>query len=606
MIRLYGKSLLGIMAAAVLLADAFAAPPPPSGRGRGAPAADAGAPAPATQARGGRGFSGAATRTTTEEPEVVVIEEAAPVGAEADKDFGKQMDKKLNTGAPVDTRAAAREKANERERQDIAETQFMRGIASASKSKCENELMNCVVEDCGADFQKCTGDGDGVWSARFQKCRVKTSCTGAELSVYGDIIREDIKVDSQIRLMQLIIQGNNAYSRCLQNQCATTQGTPLEGMIGFNACVTQGRINAALTACQAVYEKFRPYDSGLQARFTSMMGMLRAEKEKRIAELQKELDAMMPKMRDECKRAGAVFDDRSGECVFTAFLSVEANGRRYTPASKKIVPGSQFQCTDQWFGVDVTTYLKNAISLTVEQKTASAAFMGAGLGVGASVLTSGIADKLKDSPAGALMDKAAPAAAAIAPAATKPTEAPPPGPADKNIYKISNEKEAEVEEEAPRQVPLQLPVTFEVGKSELDSAGMTKLSGIAGQIREQIDKNRDGDWKISVAGHADITGSEKQNDMLANKRAQFIRDELKKQLGYGDLVGKSDPRFSVSGQGIKENLADKKAGENSKASEFRRADIIFTPATTPAPQPAPPSPAPGYNVAGGGDIGDQG
>ncbi|MDR0449514.1 MAG: hypothetical protein LBG89_03610, partial [Rickettsiales bacterium] len=408
MIKAREKFLLGIVTAMFAAGGAFAADvPAPQGRvARGLVAGTANAPQ-VQQATGRSRMPMMAAR-----PAEAVQEEEATTTAEADAGFGAALDKRFE-GEAVDERALAKERAAAREEYDMAENAFLRGISAAGKSKCETELRVCVANDCGDDMQKCMGDGDGIWSARFQKCRATTSCNGAEIGVYGDIIKEDMRVDSKLHTMQMIIEGNNMYSRCLQDNCATTQGTPMEGMVGFNACVTQVRINQALDACKHIYEKFRPYDSGLQARFTTMMGQLRVEKEKRIAELQKELDEMMPQMRQECKAAGAVFDDRSGECVFTAFLSVEHDGRRFTAASKKLVPGSEYQCTDKWFGIDITTFMKNAIGLTIEQKSASAAFMGAGLGVAASVGTSMIADKLGDK--GEVLDKAKALAPAAAP-----------------------------------------------------------------------------------------------------------------------------------------------------------------------------------------------
>jgi hypothetical protein len=425
-VKILDKILLANLMSVMVIGGAFAADAPARARSaaRGpaaantvaatAPAAGGspravlgGTPVTPTRASTARNTLTPAVQAPVAEPEAVFVEpERATESPEVDNSFVESMDSLVGGDNNVDARTAARLRIAERDKADASESEFLRGVANASRSKCETELNTCVIGDCGSDLQKCNDDTDAIWSARFQKCRAKTSCTGAEIGVYGDIIKEDIRVDAKISLMNLIISCNNEYSNCLQTQCATTDARSLIGggaVVGFNGCVTQAKINSALNYCKPVYDRCRPYDSGIQARFTNMMATLRVEKEKRIAELQKELDVMLPQMRQLCRDSGASFDERSGNCVFTAFLSVEAQGRRYTPASKMVMPGSQYQCTDQWFGVDVTQYLQNAIYSTIQQKSSVAALMGAGLGIGASV---GL-DMLKNGLPGEKLDKAA-------------------------------------------------------------------------------------------------------------------------------------------------------------------------------------------------------
>lgn len=394
MMKKFDKIFISFLIAAFAAVEVCAAPAPAaSPRGRASVSAAA-APA-AASSRGGRGVVSrtSATSVNVAVPAPAPEPEPEPAAA-ADSNFARQMES-ITAAPAVDTRAEARERIEAREQAEAAAVAFNRGIAAAAKSKCETELTKCVIEDCGADMQKCSNDADALWSARFQRCRTKVDCTGAELSVYGDIIKEDIRVDAKIALAQKVVEGNNAYSRCLQQQCGADSTSLIEGRVGFNGCMTQVKINNAINACKGVYEKYREYDSGLQQRFTGVMGLLRSEKEKNIAVLQKELDTIMPQMRTLCTQTGAMFDERSAECVFTAMLSVEDpnNGRRYTAGNKKIMPGSEYQCSDRWFGVDVTQYLINSAHLTATQRAASSAFMGAGVGVGLSALTRGLSDK---------------------------------------------------------------------------------------------------------------------------------------------------------------------------------------------------------------------
>ncbi|MCL2629324.1 MAG: hypothetical protein FWD33_01365 [Alphaproteobacteria bacterium] len=404
---LYIKFLsAGLIAIAV---SASASTPAPTGRAaRGIPAtttapAEGAAPTVSTAGRGvvtrgaapGIAPTGiiAAQVVQANAPEVIA-EEPPTATTNADRIKTRMQDMsggRRSGGTNAWERALGAQ--SDRERREATLIQFRRRINPTDRTPCATELLACVKQDCGDNLQRCFNDGDGVWSERFNRCRTRVNCSGAELSVYGKIIRDDVEVDARLWLFGQIINGNEAYSRCLQTQCATQRaaGTLLGHVaIGFNGCVTQARINQALSACRPVYDEFRQFDSNLQVRFTNMMGALRVEREKQIHALQAELDAMMPAMRNMCTSVGAVFDDRNGECAFTAIFSVEADGRRYTPASRKIAPGGDFVCTEEWFGVDVTRYLMNAINRDVTAAGASAAFLGAGLGVGAASLVTAV------------------------------------------------------------------------------------------------------------------------------------------------------------------------------------------------------------------------
>jgi hypothetical protein len=89
-----------------------------------------------------------------------------------------------------------------------------------------------------------------------------------------------------------------------------------------------------------------------------------------------------------------MFDERSLDCVFT--VNLFANNSKNPMASKKLYAGDAFDCDQNWFGVDLTTYKENAYRLTREQTAASSAILGAGLGVAAGAISSGAISRAMD------------------------------------------------------------------------------------------------------------------------------------------------------------------------------------------------------------------
>ena len=99
-------------------------------------------------------------------------------------------------------------------------------------------------------------------------------------------------------------------------------------------------------------------------------------------------------MRDTCKRLGAMFDERTLDCVYT--VNFYAGEKNTLYASKKAYAGSTFNCDQNWFGVDITTFKENAMRLTREQKSATSALMGSGIGMATGAITSGAIDRAID------------------------------------------------------------------------------------------------------------------------------------------------------------------------------------------------------------------
>ena len=126
----------------------------------------------------------------------------------------------------------------------------------------------------------------------------------------------------------------------------------------------------------------------------NVFATLRQDAEKEIVKDEQRLYQMRDQMRAQCQRMGALFDERSLICVYTVNFFA---GNASTPtASKKAYAGSSFNCTPDWFGIDVTTFKENAYRYTRSQTGASSALMGSGLGVGVGAVTSGMIDRAID------------------------------------------------------------------------------------------------------------------------------------------------------------------------------------------------------------------
>ena len=126
----------------------------------------------------------------------------------------------------------------------------------------------------------------------------------------------------------------------------------------------------------------------------SVFGGLRTDAEKTVAQNEKRLYELRDLMRDTCTRLGAMFDDRTLDCVYSIEFYAGEDNTLY--ASKKAYAGSTFSCTPNWFGIDITTFMENAQRTTRAQTAASSAMLGSGLGIGVGAVTSGAIDRAVD------------------------------------------------------------------------------------------------------------------------------------------------------------------------------------------------------------------
>lgn len=255
---------------------------------------------------------------------------------------------------------------------------------SSGKNDCDQKLRACMKSKCGEDYSKCAGDTDTSWGDKMDLCRMDTTCTGEEYRLFTTEIKADRDMNAKLSLYTSIVDCGNKYNDCIITECGQT----------FTKCLGKSAGDAAVQKCSKIAQNCKEQDSGLPSRVMEVFGNLRGNAEQAIVRDEKRLYELRDAMRDTCDRLGAMFDERSLDCVYTVNFYAGEDGDLY--ASKKAYAGSTFNCTQEWFGVDITTFMENAFRLTRSQSSASSAALGAGVGMGVGALTSGAIDRAVD------------------------------------------------------------------------------------------------------------------------------------------------------------------------------------------------------------------
>lgn len=257
---------------------------------------------------------------------------------------------------------------------------------SSGQNACDIGLRQCMTEKCGKDFYDCRGDTDTMWGTKLDGCRndIEASCTGEEYRLFSAEIKADRDLNAQLASYNAVIDCGNQYNDCIITECGTT----------FSKCLGKAAGDATIAKCKTIADNCKQQDSGLASRAMSVFGALRQDAEVQVQRDEQRLYEIRDEMRSQCSRLGAMLDERSLDCVFTVEFYAGDDSTLY--ASKKAYAGGVFDCTPNWFGIDVTTFMENAYRLTREQKSASSALMGAGLGVAAGAITSGAIDRAID------------------------------------------------------------------------------------------------------------------------------------------------------------------------------------------------------------------
>jgi hypothetical protein len=256
--------------------------------------------------------------------------------------------------------------------------------AASGKNECDQKLRACIKSKCGDDFSKCAGDTDTAWGNKMDLCRADTKCTGEEYRLFNTEIKADRDLNAQLSSYTATVKCGNEYNDCIITECGTT----------FTKCLGKSAGDAAIQKCSKIAKKCTEQDSGMASRAMETFANLRGNAEKAIVRDEKRLYELRDSMRDTCNRLGAMFDERSLDCVYTVEFYAGEDNTLY--ASKKAYAGSTFSCTQNWFGVDITTFMENAFRLTRAQTSASSAALGSGVGMAVGAITSGAIDRAVD------------------------------------------------------------------------------------------------------------------------------------------------------------------------------------------------------------------
>lgn len=333
------------------------------------------------------------TPTTTDDqpttpPDDQVSQTPEPV---AIIDKTSQFDSALGTGATssVDTSANDRAELIRAQRAALDAADATNTVATATttgRSGCDTDLRACMAEKCGSDFTKCSGDTDTLWGDKMDACRRKiTTCTSAMYAKFAPEIRADRDMNARLASYNTIIDCGNRYNKCIVEQCGTT----------YSKCLGKSAGDTAISACASIARECTTADSGLASRTMNVFATLRQGAEVQVKSDEQRLYALRDQMSAMCRRLGAMFDERSLTCVYT--VNFWAGENPETPfASKKLYAGDTFDCTQNWFGIDVTTFKENAYRLTREQTSATSSLMGSGVGMAVGAVTSGAINRAID------------------------------------------------------------------------------------------------------------------------------------------------------------------------------------------------------------------
>lgn len=265
-----------------------------------------------------------------------------------------------------------------------AATQMQKDAAASGKNACDQGLRKCMQEKCGKDYSKCAGDTDTTWGNKMDLCRRDLPCTGHEYALFVPEIKADRDMNARIAGYNAIIECGNSYNSCIFAECGTQ----------FEKCLGKKAGDKAISKCEKIAKNCTKQDSGLASRMMSAFGAVRQDAEKTVQRDEKRLYELRDAMRDTCKRLGAMFDERTLDCVYT--VNFYAGEKNTLYASKKAYAGGTFSCDQNWFGVDITTFKENAFRATRDQKSATSALLGSGVGMAVGAVTSGAIDRAVD------------------------------------------------------------------------------------------------------------------------------------------------------------------------------------------------------------------
>lgn len=296
-------------------------------------------------------------------------DETESISASSDSDLAKKIREQR---AALDTASAT------------AAVSQQISAAANGRNMCDANLRACMQEKCGQDYSKCAGDTDTLWGDKMDACRRDLPCTGHEYTLFAAEIKADRDMNARIASYNSIVDCGNQYNDCVITECG----------VKFDKCLGKKAGDTAISKCEKIARNCREQDSGLASRMMNVFGTLRQDAEKQVQRDVERLYELRDLMRGACNRLGAMFDERSLDCVYS--VEFRAGEKNTLFASKKLYAGDTFNCDQNWFGIDITTFKENAYRATREQKSATSALLGSGVGTAAGAISSGVIDRAID------------------------------------------------------------------------------------------------------------------------------------------------------------------------------------------------------------------
>ena len=314
-------------------------------------------------------------KTEEENKEPVIIEDKS-------EDFASVLNKENSSDSDSSKKDLADKIKAQRALLDMPDTKNVSYGTGATL--CDTNLRKCMIQKCGNDFLKCSGDTDTIWGDKMESCKLDSNCSGEEYTKLSNEIKADRDQNLILLSYNETLSCGAKYNSCITDGCG----------LKFEKCISRKKSEKVIADCENLSKECKAIDSGLASRFEEAFGTIRNKERDNIILQEKHLYELRDNMESTCKAIGAMFDKRTLDCVFTA--SFYANNSETPMSSKKLYAGSSFSCTPEYFGIDVTTFKENAYRETRAAKGATSAFLGAGLGVAAGAVTSGAISRATD------------------------------------------------------------------------------------------------------------------------------------------------------------------------------------------------------------------
>ena len=316
-------------------------------------------------------------QTTTEAPEPEPVSEPTPEPIINVDNKSSMFTDVTNEFSTSDIDRSAQQRAEMIQRQTALSNLPRKDNHAYLVNICNDTLRECMAEKCGDDFTKCVNDSTTIWGQKMSACRTKTKCTAHEYNLFAPEIMADRDMNARTSEYKKIKNCGTQYNNCIFKQCGNTMAN----------CLSKKDGDKAISECESIARECKQQDNGLAARAMEVFADLRIIATEQAKQDEAYLYELRKKMGDICTSFGAMFDERTLDCVYTVNFFA---GKDHTlMASRKLYSDKSFQCNPDWFGIDITTFKENAYRLTRAQTSASAGALGGGIGMAAGMVSSG-------------------------------------------------------------------------------------------------------------------------------------------------------------------------------------------------------------------------